>query len=128
MSARLAILALLAAGATGCSQSAGDFLTPPTTPIVWPAAPDSPRLRFLGELRGSEDIGAAKTFGERLDEFFHGPKAPVQLVRPHAVAVHADVRRKQGAPANRVYAPGSRLWASRWVAMGRSSQMTNQRR
>lgn len=45
-----------------------------------------------------------------------------------AVAVHADVRRKQGAPANRVYAPGSRLWASRWVAMGRSSQMTNQRR
>ncbi len=45
-----------------------------------------------------------------------------------AVAVHADVRRKQGAPAHRVYAPGSRLWASRWVAMGRSSQMTNQRR
>ena len=45
-----------------------------------------------------------------------------------AVAVHADVRRKQGAPANRVYATGSRLWASRWVAMGRSSQMTNQRR
>ncbi len=45
-----------------------------------------------------------------------------------AVSVHADVRRKQGAPANRVHAPGSRLWASRWVSMGRSSQMHNTQR
>lgn len=42
-----------------------------------------------------------------------------------AVAVHADVRRKQGAPVNRVHAPGSRLWASRWVSMGRHAQMRN---
>lgn len=45
-----------------------------------------------------------------------------------AVAVHADVRRKQGAAVNRVHAPGSRLWASRWVSMGRSTQMQNTRR
>ncbi|MGB3954627.1 MAG: OadG family protein [Brooklawnia sp.] len=45
-----------------------------------------------------------------------------------AVAVHADVRRKQAAPVHRVHAPGSRLWASRWVAMGRSSQMHNTQR
>lgn len=45
-----------------------------------------------------------------------------------AVAVHADVRRKQGAPVNRVHAPGSRLWASRWVAIGRSTQMHNTQR
>lgn len=45
-----------------------------------------------------------------------------------AVATHADVRRKQGALKNRVYAPGSRLWASRWVAQGRSTQMSNTRR
>lgn len=45
-----------------------------------------------------------------------------------AVAVHADVRRKQGAPVNRVYAPGSRLWASRWVSMGRNAQMRNTQR
>lgn len=45
-----------------------------------------------------------------------------------AVAVHADVRRKQGAPANRVHAPGSRLWASRWVSMGRTTQMHNTQR
>lgn len=45
-----------------------------------------------------------------------------------AVAVHAEVRRKQAAPVHRVHAPGSRLWASRWVAMGRSSQMHNTQR
>lgn len=45
-----------------------------------------------------------------------------------AVAVHADVRRKQGAAVNRVYSPGSRLWASRWVSMGRGAQMQNSRR
>lgn len=45
-----------------------------------------------------------------------------------AVATHADVLRKQGALANRVYAPGSRIWASRWVGMGRNSQMSNTRR
>jgi len=45
-----------------------------------------------------------------------------------AVATHAEVRRKQGAPVNRVHAPGSRLWASRWVSMGRSSQMRNTQR
>jgi Na+-transporting methylmalonyl-CoA/oxaloacetate decarboxylase gamma subunit len=45
-----------------------------------------------------------------------------------AVAVHADVRRKQAAPSHRVHAPGSRLWASRWVAMGRQTQMHNTQR
>lgn len=45
-----------------------------------------------------------------------------------AVAVHADVRRKQGAAVNRVHSPGSRLWASRWVSMGRGAQMQNSRR
>lgn len=45
-----------------------------------------------------------------------------------AVAVHADLRRKQAAPSHRVHAPGSRLWASRWVAMGRQTQMHNTQR
>lgn len=45
-----------------------------------------------------------------------------------AVATHRDVRRKQAAPVNRVHAPGSRLWASRWVSMGRDAQMRNTKR
>ena len=39
-----------------------------------------------------------------------------------AVITHAQVRRRQAAPAMRRVAPGSQLFASRWVAIGRAYQ------
>lgn len=45
-----------------------------------------------------------------------------------AVIKHADVRRKQAAPEMRTNAPGSQLWASRWVAVGRGLQNAPWRR
>ncbi len=45
-----------------------------------------------------------------------------------AVIKHADVRRKQAAPEMRTTAPGSHLWASRWVAVGRARQNAPWRR
>ena len=39
-----------------------------------------------------------------------------------AVITHARVRRGQAAPAMRQVQPGSQLFASRWVAIGRSYQ------
>lgn len=39
-----------------------------------------------------------------------------------AVLTHARVRRGQAAPAMRQVQPGSQLFASRWVAVGRSYQ------
>ncbi|MFZ1283343.1 MAG: OadG family transporter subunit [Propionicimonas sp.] len=39
-----------------------------------------------------------------------------------AVITHARVRRGQAAPAMRQFEPGSQLFASRWVAVGRSYQ------
>lgn len=39
-----------------------------------------------------------------------------------AVLTHARVRRMQAAPAMRVHEPGSHLYASRWVAIGRGYQ------
>lgn len=39
-----------------------------------------------------------------------------------AVITHARVRRGQAAPAMREVQPGSQLFASRWVAVGRSYQ------
>jgi sodium pump decarboxylase gamma subunit len=39
-----------------------------------------------------------------------------------AVLMHARLRRFQAAPAMRAYQPGSRLFASRWVASGRAFQ------
>lgn len=45
-----------------------------------------------------------------------------------AVIKHADIRRKQAAPEMRANAPGSQLWASRWVAVGRALQNAPWRR
>ena len=41
-----------------------------------------------------------------------------------AVVTHADHRRRQAAPETRAFAPGSQLFASRWVAVGRSRRHT----
>jgi Na+-transporting methylmalonyl-CoA/oxaloacetate decarboxylase gamma subunit len=47
-----------------------------------------------------------------------------QLVAAIAVAItrHASERRRQAAPAMRSYWPGTLLFASRWVAAGRTRQ------
>ena len=39
-----------------------------------------------------------------------------------AVVTHAEHRRRQAAPETRAFAPGSQLFASRWVAAGRAHQ------
>ena len=41
-----------------------------------------------------------------------------------AVVTHAEHRRRQAAPETRAFAPGSQLFASRWVAVGRSRTHT----
>jgi hypothetical protein len=84
------VLLLILLLSAGCAQPRRPLLEPVGAPIVWPPAPDQPRVRFLGEIRGSEDFQPKKSFGQQLDEFFHGPAAPSPLVTPYAVAVHGD--------------------------------------
>lgn len=45
-----------------------------------------------------------------------------------AVMTHAEVRRRSAAPEMRAHAPGSQLFASRWVSIGRGRQHTRFRR
>lgn len=51
---------------------------------------------------------------------------PLDAARIAAIAVaverHAEDRRREAAPAMRAYWPGSLLYASRWVAAGRTRQ------
>ena len=39
-----------------------------------------------------------------------------------AVITHAETRRRKAAPETRVHAPGSQLFASRWLSVGRALQ------
>lgn len=77
-----------------------------------------------GESRGQqrpEDAALTVLDGEGLDD---------EAIAAIAVAVlkHAEVRRLQAAPETRVVAPGSQLFASRWVAIGRGLQNAAWRR
>jgi DNA-binding beta-propeller fold protein YncE len=83
------IAGLLLTLAAGCSPKALTFLNAPEPPILWPPAPDQPRIRYVGELTGSEDIGQQKSFGEVMDELLYGPKPKPRLVSPQSVAVNA---------------------------------------
>jgi DNA-binding beta-propeller fold protein YncE len=103
----------------GCAQPAMKFLTPPEPPVVWPAPPDAPRVRYVGQLTGSEDIGAAKSFGEAWDELLYGPKPPSRLVSPHGVAVHAGGNKVAVADANAKCAHVFDLAARKYTAMAR---------
>lgn len=39
-----------------------------------------------------------------------------------AVLAHGELRRRQAAPEMRTTVPGSQIWASRWLAAGRTRQ------
>lgn len=67
----------------------------------------------------AESAPAAVEF-EGDDEFSPDEIAAITI----AVITHARVRRGQAAPAMRQVQPGSQLFASRWVAVGRSYQNT----
>lgn len=73
--------------AAGCSQPKRDFLAPPEPAVVWPKSPDQPRVRYLGDLTGSEDIGVKKSFRDAWGEFLYGPRPPMTMATPQAVAV-----------------------------------------
>jgi hypothetical protein len=51
-----------------------------------------------------------------------GPSPELLAAVAIAVADYARDRRLEAAPHSRVYEPGSRLFASRWVAVGRGFQ------
>ncbi len=82
----------------------------PSLEAVPPAEPASPRVA-IRPLDGGTDV-------------------PPQLVAAIAVAIkrHADQRRRLAAPVMRSYWPGSLLFASRWVAAGRTRQGQSWRR
>ena len=77
----LAILAL----APGCIHSAGVIFPPLTPAIVWPGAPEAPRIRYVGELVTSDDLKPARRLGEAIDQAIFGKKPIQSMLTPFAV-------------------------------------------
>ncbi len=74
----------------GCGRARGPLFEQIGTPRVWPASPAAPRIRFVGVLRGSEDLNAEVSSGESFKAAFRGVRPPIAFSGPHAIAVHAN--------------------------------------
>jgi sugar lactone lactonase YvrE len=78
---------------TACAQPQRALLVPPEPPVVWPKPPDAPHVRYLGELKTSADLHAAKPAGRVWREILYGPQTIAEMVKPHSVAISADGNR-----------------------------------
>lgn len=63
-------------------------IAPPEAPLVWPAAPEPPRVAFVQAFSRAEDLGIRKGFWQRFGELLFGAE-DIRIVRPMAV-VEAD--------------------------------------
>ncbi|MFH0983751.1 MAG: SMP-30/gluconolactonase/LRE family protein [Planctomycetota bacterium] len=80
---------ILAGLLTGCAVPQGELFLLTDPPIVWPPAPETPRIKLVGVLTGSADLKAAKSGGETFEDALRGPRPVIHFSGPHAVAVRA---------------------------------------
>jgi sugar lactone lactonase YvrE len=86
------VLAILLLLLVGCAKPAGVIFEPLPTPVVWPAAPDIPRIRYVGQLVTSADLKPAVSFGEALGETLFGKKPTQSMLTPYALCTDNQSR------------------------------------
>lgn len=65
---------------------------PPAKPLVWPAPPEPPRIRYVGQLMTDEDLKPARGLGEALTDAITGRKPPMGMLTPFAVCTDGGDR------------------------------------
>jgi DNA-binding beta-propeller fold protein YncE len=90
MSARAGAMAALLLGLalSGCVTPAQNLED--SAPLVWPAAPDAPRIAFVKAFSRPEDLGISRGFFQRVADLVFGHDES-RLVRPMAVVAVGDV-------------------------------------
>ena len=79
----LAGVALLA----GCQTTPGPIFPAVSPPLVWPAPPDQPRIRYIGALSGEASLGVQPTGWAAFQAALAGPPPKAAFSRPSAVAI-----------------------------------------
>jgi hypothetical protein len=74
----------------GCQTTPAPIFPAVAPPIVWPPAPDQPRIRYVGELRGEASLGIQAKGWAAFQELLAGPRQQIAFVRPCAVAVAGE--------------------------------------
>ncbi len=79
------VWAAMLASLPACAPRPEPIFDAQRSPIVWPAPPEPPRIRYIGQLSSSGDLKApAKPF-EALGNLFVGPEAPEWFYGPRSV-------------------------------------------
>lgn len=85
----LSITGLTLAGLAGCATQF-EAPKPETSTLVWPSAPEVPRVVFVQTLSRPADLGISKNFFARLVDIVFG-ETPARLIRPMAVLDDGDM-------------------------------------
>jgi DNA-binding beta-propeller fold protein YncE len=81
----------------GCASPPGAMFDPAAGSYTWPAPPDPPRIKYVGQIRGEADLHASKGGVEVVDETLFGKRPTEVFVSPLAVCTDA------ANPARRVF-------------------------
>lgn len=79
----LALLSLC----SGCGNRHGEVSFEPDVVLAWPEPPETPRVRFIGEISTEADLKKEASWTEGLGELIFGKKEIGVLVAPYAIAV-----------------------------------------
>jgi DNA-binding beta-propeller fold protein YncE len=77
-------------GLAGCARPQGELFPRVSPPLVWPSAPETARIGWVGTLTGSTDLKAEVPGSEVFQAALRGPRPPIRFSGPHAVAVQGD--------------------------------------
>lgn len=88
--AQRALIALGCLALSGCATTTVATF-PATGPTrVWPAPPDPPRIRYLGQLTGEASIGVRTSGWDAVKQVLTGPRPLLHFVAPCAVAARGQ--------------------------------------
>lgn len=82
-----AAVPLLLVGLTGCQTPLRPIFAVHDPPIVWPNAPDRPRIRYVGELTGEGSLGARRNGWAAFRAALTGVEPTVAFSTPTAVEI-----------------------------------------
>ena len=76
----------------GCGTPAGAILSPSGPAPVWPPAPETARLRYLGEIRADRDLKPARNFCQHVGDTLFGDAEARVMTSPLAVCTDGASR------------------------------------
>lgn len=81
------VIGILSLFGHGCSNSEKDLFPVVDPPLVWPQLPDTPRIRYVGEISGQTDLKEPASFFQGLFGWIFGSAPVAALEGPYALAM-----------------------------------------